>query len=132
MKAGHRVTQVWVVASVEQYGVPLVHPEPEAAHKVCGDPAHPWTRPDVPRSQLKQGVEDMTLRLAPSHQCANCGEVFQPKDRIVEVYVVEGVAIDPAIMAPGIRCAGETEYAHKDCKDRDLSQGRAAVVLVTS
>ena len=119
-----------MVASAQEYGVPLVHPEPEAAHSVCSDPARTWTHKDVPRTRLKQGIEDMAHQLAPSHQCANCGEVFRPKDRIVEVYVVEGVGVDPAIGAPGVSCAGEAEYVHKDCKDRNLSQGRTALVVL--
>lgn len=121
---------MWVVVSCEPYGVPYVEPEPEAAHAKCDAPAREWSRPDLSRSQLKRGVEDMAHKLAPSHQCAHCGEPFRPRDRIVPVYVVEGVAVDPQVGAPGIRCAAECEYVHKDCKDRDLSQGRGALVVL--
>jgi hypothetical protein len=73
----------------------------------------------------------MARKLAPSHQCAKCGEVFRTGDRIQELYVVEGVAVDPQVGAPGIQCAGEAEYAHKDCKDRDLTKGREKLVVLS-
>lgn len=127
---GHFVSQVWVVAEPREYAVPLVHPEPEAAHIVCSDPGRAWSGKDVPRTRLKAGAENLMGRLAPSHQCRNCGEVFLAGDRIVEVYAVEGVGVDPQIGAPAIQCAGEAEYAHKDCADRALSKGREALVVL--
>lgn len=120
-----------MVAQPREYAVPLVHPEPEAAHNVCSDPGRAWSGKDVPRTRLKVGAENMAGRLAPSHQCRNCGEVFRAEDRVVEVYVVEGVGMDSQIGAPAIQCAGEAEYAHKDCGDRTLSQGRTAGILIT-
>jgi hypothetical protein len=125
------VQQVWVVAEVSEYGVPLVAQEPEAAHVACADPLHPWRHRDVPRTSLRKGLVEMPQKLAPSHQCAKCGKVFRVGDRVQELYVVDAVAVDPQIGAPGIRCAGQAEYAHKDCDDPDLSRGREALVVLS-
>lgn len=121
---GHKILPVFVVVEAPDLGSPLVYPHSEAAHSVCSDPESPWRHRDIHRKLLKGGVENMAHKLAPSHQCKNCGKQWRAGDRIVEVYVVEGVGIDPQINAPGVRCAGDVEYAHKDCGDPDLSQGR--------
>lgn len=100
----------------------------ELIHFDCKNPKSPCVHPLADRSKL---VPSKTLPLAvrtPDFQCRVCGVTFVREDRIVEVLLVEGIALDPDTKAPAVQCCAGAEYAHKDCRDRAL-KGLVGLVL---
>lgn len=131
LRPGDKVLQVYRFSHVA-YGVPHAVGDPEPAHVRCETPAREFADSPVHPRTLVIYNPGTTMRVAPSHQCLYCTEVFRRDDRIVEVIRVQGIDMDPERGAPGVVCDDDREYAHARCDDRDAKQGTYRTKAVLS
>lgn len=102
----------------------------EYAHVECADEALTALSIIIPRKRVPKNVELPELRArVPDHQCVRCRARIAREDRLIQVLIVEGIAIDPQLGVPGVRCSNEYEVCHVDCTDRDLAKGPGKIVL---
>lgn len=129
LKPGDAILQMRVVTGVEG-GRTFVQDQPEAAHFSCENPQ--ITLPEalrIARHTLKLGDPPNVPAAAPEYQCLRCSKTFTREDRLLLLYRVEGVAMDPLHNAPAIRCTDGYECAHADCADPKLHGARNLILL---
>jgi hypothetical protein len=132
-----RITRLLVVTGVgihEGRKQLFVMDRREVAHVDCQD--HRLTHRaspaliETPRQRLAVTKDRNIIRARYNEfTCTDCRTELRRGDRILQVMIVIGIGIDPAIMAPAVECSEEFEVAHKSCDDRDLSAGPGALVL---
>lgn len=57
-------------------------------------------------------------------RCGGCDALYRRGDRVLPVFVVVEIAVDPETRRPAAKCAEEHEHYHARCDDPQLVNGR--------
>lgn len=71
-------------------------------------------------------VPDTTVRDTDT-RCGGCDTTFRRGDRVLPVYVVLRIGVDPETKRPAAECSEEHEHYHARCNDPQLVNGKLII-----